>query len=80
MKIFAISDFHLSFAAPKLMEKFGDNWKDHAIKIKDYWRNTVDNFDIVLIPGDISWALKYKDAISDIQYITDLPGRKVNYK
>ncbi len=80
MKIFAISDLHLSFANPKPMGKFGVNWQNHNIKIREYWSDIVDESDVVLIPGDISWALKYEDTIPDLNFIADLPGRKVFVK
>jgi predicted phosphohydrolase len=33
--------------------------------------------DILLIPGDISWAMKRKDAEPDLAYVAALPGIKV---
>ena len=35
MKIFALSDLHLGEGLDKAMDKFGDEWKNHAEKIKD---------------------------------------------
>jgi len=50
MSIYAISDLHLSFGEDKPMEIFGDNWNNHAEKIKKYWEETVKQNDLVLLP------------------------------
>ena len=80
MKIFAISDPHLSFNSNKPMEVFGDSWKDHANRIKQSWTQLVTAEDVVLIPGDISWALKFEDALPDLVWLSKLSGKKVLLK
>jgi uncharacterized protein len=80
MKIFGISDLHLSFAKPKPMDNFGDTWKDHAQKLRDNWCDAVTGSDIVLVPGDISWAPKYEDAKPDLEFLSSLPGTKLLLK
>lgn len=77
MNIYGISDLHLSFSNPKPMDIFGDNWVNHWDKIKADWMENVREDDIILIPGDISWALKLEEALIDINEISRLPGRKV---
>ncbi|NGX48710.1 MAG: 3',5'-cyclic adenosine monophosphate phosphodiesterase CpdA [Candidatus Anoxychlamydiales bacterium] len=78
MQIFAISDPHLSLSTPdKTMQDFGDTWKDYQEKIKINWEKNITANDLVLIPGDISWAIKLKDALIDLEWIHDLPGKKV---
>ena len=77
MKVFAISDLHLSINNPKPMDIFGGNWDNYWDKIKNNWNSVVSNDDIVLISGDISWALKLQDAIPDLQEIDKLPGTKI---
>jgi predicted phosphohydrolase len=54
MRIFAISDLHLSFEVDKPMDIFGQSWTDHPRRIKEYWSKLVRDDDLVLIPGDIS--------------------------
>ena len=80
MRIYGISDLHLSFTNPKPMEKFGEEWKDHFRKIELNWKRIVSDNDLVLIPGDISWATKYRDALPDLAFIEQLPGKKVILK
>ncbi len=77
MKIFAIADLHLGFSTDKPMDKFGDNWHNHHIKIEKSWRENVTEGDLVLIPGDISWAINFEESIPDLSWIEDLPGKKV---
>ena len=77
MKIFAISDLHLSTTAPKPMDIFGTGWTDYIQKITEDWQEKVSDDDIVLIAGDISWAMQLEDALVDINTLTPLKGRKV---
>jgi predicted phosphohydrolase len=79
-KVFAIGDLHLSFTSEKPMGIFGANWEAHHQKIELNWRATVSETDVVFILGDISWALKLEEAIADLRWIMDLPGRKVRLK
>jgi predicted phosphohydrolase len=79
-RIFAISDLHLSHAQPKPMEMFGEHWKDHAARIERSWKERVSARDIVLVGGDISWAMKLADALPDLWWIEALPGEKVLVK
>ena len=77
MNIYAISDLHLSFSSDKPMSVFGAGWENHFEKIKKDWLEKVTPDDIVLIAGDISWAMKLSDAETDLKAIATLPGRKV---
>lgn len=80
MAIYAIGDLHLSTKVNKPMDKFGSNWEDHFEKIQKDWTNKVNKDDLVLIAGDISWAMNLDDAIFDLEKINALPGKKVLIK
>ena len=80
MSIYAISDLHLSFGENKPMHIFGDNWLNHEIKIKENWEKTITEEDIVLMPGDFSWAMYLEDTYKDFEYLNNLPGRKIVLK
>jgi predicted phosphohydrolase len=80
MTIWTISDLHLSGVQPKPMDIFGPHWKNHAQRIAAAWQTRVAADDIVLIAGDISWAMKLSDALIDLRWIDALPGRKVMIK
>lgn len=75
--IWTISDLHLSHAQPKPMDIFGSHWKDHPARIAAAWCARVAPDDVVLLAGDISWAMKLPDALVDLRWIDALPGRKV---
>lgn len=77
MKIFAIADLHFDAKKEKPMNVFGDNWIDHEEKIMNNWREQVGEDDLVLIPGDISWASKLSEAVDDLEKIHYLPGIKI---
>ncbi|GAB6087115.1 metallophosphoesterase [Alkaliphilus crotonatoxidans] len=80
MALYGIADLHLSFDQPKPMDIFGDHWFKHYEKIKEDWMSRVKADDTVLIPGDISWAMKLKDAMVDLEWIQELPGKKILIK
>ena len=77
MKVYAISDLHLSFGTDKPMDVFGSHWKGHWDRIKEDWYSKVSEDDIVLIAGDLSWAINYDEAKKDLFEICSLPGHKV---
>ncbi|WP_105618074.1 metallophosphoesterase [Vallitalea okinawensis] len=77
MAIYAIGDLHLGFNVNKPMGIFGDAWTNHELKIKEHWQETIKEQDLVLIPGDISWAMTLEEAMEDLGWIDALPGYKV---
>lgn len=80
MHLFAIGDLHLPGGDDKPMNVFGPQWDGHFERIFADWRARVQADDVVLIPGDITWAMQLKDALPDLQQIGGLPGRKVIIK
>ena len=80
MKIFAISDLHISTDGNKPMDVFGGKWVDYLDKIKSDWQDKVSDDDLVLIGGDISWAMNIEDAKRDILSFADMKGKKVIIK
>ena len=77
MRLFAIGDLHMPGGDDKPMDVFGAQWTDHVGRIFAHWRELVAQEDVVLIPGDISWAMQLSDAAPDLQSIGELPGRKL---
>lgn len=77
MAIFAISDLHLSFGTDKPMNVFGNVWENYEEKIANNWKKQVNENDVVIIPGDISWGIDLKEAFPDFKYINELPGKKI---
>ena len=77
MKIFAISDLHLTNECNKPMEVFGGNWENYIEKIEVNWKKKVTDDDIILIAGDISWAMKLEETKTDFKWLGMLPGKKI---
>lgn len=77
MRVFAIADLHLSTVQPKPMTIFGPQWYGHPGLMWEHWRRDVRDEDLVLLPGDLSWAMRLPDALVDLRLLSDLPGKKV---
>ncbi len=80
MKFYAISDLHISTNTDKPMDVFGGNWVNYLEKIFADWQAKVSDEDVVLIGGDISWAMDIDDAKKDIEILKELKGKKVFIK
>lgn len=76
-RIWAIADTHLSWAKPKPMDIFGDQWRDHPTKILRNCQSVIAPEDLLLLPGDLSWAMKRAEAEADLAWLAALPGIKV---
>lgn len=76
MALYAISDLHLP-AREKPMDVFGAHWENHFERIRGDWLARVCPQDVVLLPGDLTWAMRLEDALEDIARVGELPGRKI---
>ena len=76
MTIHSIADLHLD-SGGKPMDVFGASWDDHEDRIFANWRALVKGEDLVLIPGDISWAMQLNEAKRYLDMIGELPGTKL---
>ncbi len=79
MPLFAIGDLHLSLSEDKPMDVFS-GWNDYVERLEENWRRLVTDNDTVVIAGDISWAMKLEDAVTDFRFIDRLPGKKIFLK
>lgn len=77
MRVLAIADPHLSRAEPKPMDVFGPGWEGHPQAFFEGWRRVAREDDLVLVPGDISWAMRLEGAMHDLRDLDALPGTKV---
>ncbi len=77
MKVFSISDLHLSGLTDKPMEVFGAGCENHFEKIKKDWREKVSDEDVVLICGDVSWGTVLEEGLYDLRTLKELKGKKV---
>ena len=79
MTIYAIADLHLS-DGDKPMDVFGPHWSGHFARIREDWLERVAPEDVVLLPGDLSWAMQLEGALPHIRQVAELPGRKILLK
>ena len=79
MALYTIGDLHLSFSADKPMDKFGENWRDHARKLEEGFRKVQED-DWTVLCGDLSWAMSLEGAKEDFAFVNRLPGHKLILK
>lgn len=77
MALYAISDLHLALTEDKPMDIFGNKWSNHHERIRENWIKNISYEDTVLIAGDISWSMKIDEGRKDLEFINELPGRKI---
>jgi uncharacterized protein len=80
MAIYAIGDLHLSHSQNKPMDIFGNEWINHTEKIKENWNREIGPDDLVIVPGDISWAMHLPEAMPDLLWLDQLKGNKLLIK
>lgn len=59
------------------MDRFGEHWVNHREKLRENIAATVQEEDILLLPGDLSWALKRSGAEPDLAFLASFPGTKI---
>lgn len=80
MSVFTIGDLHLSLGCDKPMDIFR-GWDGYVDRLLENWNRVVRDTDTVIIPGDISWAMKLEDTYEDFAFINDkLNGSKILLK
>ena len=80
MALYAIGDLHLCLGAQKPMDIFGGVWQGYRDKIINNWNELVQDDDTVVICGDISWGLRQDEAMADLDWVHNLPGKKILFK
>ena len=80
MALWAISDLHLAISSDKPMDIFGKKWSNHHVKINKNWISKISPGDTILIAGDISWSMHMTEGMDDLEWIHQLPGRKILIK
>ncbi|MGN1315600.1 MAG: metallophosphoesterase [Acutalibacteraceae bacterium] len=75
MSLFVIGDTHLSLSVDKPMDVF-KGWTDYTDRLENNWNRVVSPEDSVVIPGDISWAMNFNEAVKDFSFLNSLNGKK----
>jgi len=78
--IYGLSDLHLDYTGDKSMEVFGSAWENYEQRMFEAWKDIVKEDDYIVVPGDISWALRIDEAYNDLKRIESLPGKKIFLK
>lgn len=52
-------------------------WNNYVERLEKKWRALITENDTVVIPGDISWALKLEETKTDLAFLDSLPGKKI---
>ncbi len=80
MALYTIADLHLACSVNKPMDIFGGRWQNYMEKIRTRWHAVVQEEDTVVIGGDLSWGIDFKQSRADFAYLDALPGRKIILK
>lgn len=79
MSLFAIGDLHLHYQsvlkAPGQLH--GWVWKGHEEKLIRNCSKMITEEDTLVLVGDHSWGKKLSECELDLEYISNLPGRKI---
>ena len=79
MALYAIGDTHLAIGKDKPMDVFGPVWDNHTEKLRAGFSKLNDD-DVCVICGDISWGMGLEGTLEDFLFIDSLPGRKIILK
>jgi predicted phosphohydrolase len=80
MRLFAIGDLHLEGGTGKTMDRFGENWRGHDRKIFEAWERLGREEDLLLLVGDLTWAMRFEEALPDLERVGRMAGTKVLVK
>ena len=79
MALYAIGDLHLHYQSVlKAPGQLKDRvWKNHEEKFKKNCEKLLSPEDTLVLMGDHSWGKNLAECEKDLEYICDLPGRKI---
>lgn len=82
MALYAIGDLHLHFQSEvKNKGQLKDRvWKKHDEKFLNNCNEIMTAEDTLVLVGDHSWGKKLAECEEDLEYIRNLPGRKILFR
>ena len=60
----------------KPMDIFGKAWENYVERLADKWQSVVKENDVVVLPGDFSWATYLEQSVKDFEYLHKLNGKR----
>ncbi len=79
MALYALGDPHLSLASEKPMDVFGGRWENYVEKLRE-GLSVLREEDVLVLCGDLSWAMSLEEAAADFRFLDAFPGRKLLVK
>lgn len=79
MALYVLGDLHLSFGVDKPMDVFGGRWDGYVDKLRE-GLSVLSHDDTIVLLGDLSWGLDFREAVDDFAFIDEIPGRKLIVK
>ena len=80
MALYTIADLHLPLGIDKPMDIFGKAWENYVERLAENWQAKVKEDDLVVLPGDFSWATYLEQSERDFEYLHKLCGKKILLK
>lgn len=80
MALYTIADLHLPLGIDKPMDIFGKVWENYVERLADNWQSVVKENDVIVLPGDFSWATYLEQSVKDFEYLHKLNGKKILLK
>ena len=79
MSLYAIGDLHLHYQSELKAPNQLKNriWRKHEEKFRKNCGKMIREEDTLVLVGDHSWGRNLAECEMDLQYISDLPGRKI---
>ena len=79
MSLYAIGDLHLHFQTERMARAQAKDpvWRNHEQKLKEACAELMNPEDTLVLVGDHSWGRDLAECEQDLQYIMELPGRKI---
>ena len=80
MALYTIADLHLSLGIDKPMDIFGKAWENYVERLADNWQTVIKSDDMVVLPGDFSWATYLEQSTKDFEFLHKLNGKNILLK
>ncbi len=79
MSLYAIGDLHLHFQTELKagLQRRDRAWKNHEEKLRRACAERISPEDTLVLVGDHSWGRTLPECEQDLQFIAELPGRKI---